>query len=209
MGMTNFKVVLFIFKLSGCWCNEAIILWYILFTDCKNLMGLSNKTLLLKEAYVSFCKYLLHTYSLLYHLQQASGVSKITRDLLKSMNSTVVISKSILNAQKISFTLFIFLLQVDTRGYFRRFKNVLHEVQKNSDTHMNILRIQFSVTYLAKSSLSIRTSSSAVHWSDSVVKPQISAKRMLKYLRTINKDWKIKLLFRNSSTHYKQTIQKQ
>ena len=34
-------------------------------------------------------------------------------------------------------------------------------------------------SYLANSSLSSRTSSSAVHWSDRLVKPQMSAKRML------------------------------
>lgn len=34
--------------------------------------------------------------------------------------------------------------------------------------------------YLANSSFNNRTSSSAVHWSDNVVKPQISANRMLK-----------------------------
>lgn len=36
-------------------------------------------------------------------------------------------------------------------------------------------------SYLAKSSLSRRTNSSAVHWSDRLVKPQISANRMLQH----------------------------
>lgn len=40
--------------------------------------------------------------------------------------------------------------------------------------------------YLAKSSFSSRTNSSAVHWSESVVKPQMSANKMLKRIENCN-----------------------
>lgn len=47
------------------------------------------------------------------------------------------------------------------------------------------MRVYLTGTDLAKSSLSRRTSSSAVHWSDREVKPQMSANRMLEQENTL------------------------
>ena len=59
--------------------------------------------------------------------------------------------------------------------YFLKFLNLILNF---NFFKLNLLQNLF--TYLAKSSLRSLTSSSAVHWSDRVVKPQMSANKMLK-----------------------------
>lgn len=52
-------------------------------------------------------------------------------------------------------------------------------VEKVSECLFIEERLCISVVYLAKSSLSSLTSSCAVHWSDRLVNPQMSANKML------------------------------
>lgn len=86
---------------------------------------------------------------------------------------------------KYSFRLAFAMMHWDWNGFFLFTSKESfwqeHVVQwkKNVGNEIFSLRNE-ERKYLAKSSFNSRTNSSAVHWSESVVKPQMSANKMLK-----------------------------